>query len=571
MVSSISPHTKTHHESLLDISEEPAHSSSVFRGLRLFPPSIKFIIWNEFCERFSFYGLKAILALFLSERLGLSQVRSTEMFHLFTMACYASPMLGAVISDSLLGKFRTILYLSLLYAVGNWVMSMAAIPDPNPVTHKASSYSMWSTAMGLLFIAIGTGGIKPCVSAFGGDQIEFSMLDGQTKERLQRIFFSAFYFAISVGAFLSMLLTPLLRANVSYATAFGIPALLMGFARIIFWSGRGDYVDRRAVGCFFSSFIKVIISAVRPRKKESGYVNCEQVNCIGASSSAAHWLDAAKLSCSAEEVEDVKTIIRICVFLLPAPLFWCMYNQKASTWVFQAKQMNGHVSWLGNVVIRPDQMQALDPLLVLIFIPLLDQVIYPFLEKHGVAMKAIRRLILGMLLCSVAFFTSGLLQLAIDKRITSGSIASYINTVSDSKPENKDHMGLFNLAYPNEKEEQISILWQVPQYVLLTAAEVIFSVTGLEFSYSQAPVSMKSVVQAIWHLTSAEGDLITILVVGIIGNQLSTANRSFLFAAGGIVGLVFMIWLGACFKDADNPIVEKDSGTVNSEVESSIM
>eukprot|EP00253_Pinus_taeda_P009753 PITA_09753 len=483
MVSSISPHTKTHHEALLDISEELAHSSSVFRGLRLFPPSIKFIIWNEFCERFSFYG-KAILALFLSERLGLSQVRSTEMFHLFTMACYASPLLGAVISDSLLGKFRTILYLSLLYAVGNWVMSMAAIPDPNPVTHKASSYSMWSTAMGLLFIAIGTGGIKPCVSAFGGDQIEFSMLDGQTKERLQRIFFSAFYFAISVGAFLSMLLTPLLRANVSYATAFGIPALLMGFARIIFWSGRGDYVDRRAVGCFFSSFIKVIISAVRPRKKESGYVNCEQVNCTEASSSAAHWLDAAKLSCSAEEVEDVKTIIRICVFLLPAPLFWCLYNQKASTWVFQAKQMNGHVSWLGNVVIRPDQMQALDPLLVLIFIPLLDQ---------------------------------------------------------------------------------------VPQYVLLTAAEVIFSVTGLEFSYSQPPVSMKSVVQAIWHLTSAEGDLITILVVGIIGNQLSTANRSFLFAAGGIVGLVFMIWLGACFKDADNPIVEKDSGTVNSEVESSIM
>jgi len=427
--------------------------------------------------------------------------------------------------------------------------------------------------MRLLLIAVGTGGIKPCVSAFGGDQIEFSMPDGHTKERLRRMFFSVFYFSINVGAFLSMLLTPLLRSTVSYAAAFGIPALLMGFAILIFWSGRGTYVDRRAVGSFFSTVIKVIVSAVRLRKKESGYINHELVNYRGGSSSSAdHWLDAAKLRCGAEEVEDVKAVIRVCVFLLPAPLFWCMYNQKASTWVFQARQMNGHVSFLGNVVIRPDQMQALDPLLVLIFIPLFDQVIYPFLEKHVVAMTTIRRLILGMLLCSVAFFTSGLLQLVIDKRMTSGSITSYINTFSDSNTENNlDHMGFFMLAYPNEREKQISILWQVPQYVILTTAEVIFSVSGLEFSYSQAPVSMKSVVQAIWHLTSAEGDLITILIVGIIGNQLSTAMRSFLFAGGGIIAMVFMMWLSACSKDADNPNVDEDSVIINSEVASSIM
>eukprot|EP00253_Pinus_taeda_P024000 PITA_24000 len=487
MVSAISPHAGTHCESLLDIPEEPPHSSSALESLSLFPPSIKFIFWNEFWDRFSFHGLKAILPLFLSEHLSLSQVRATEMFHLFTMSCYATPMLGAVISDTLLGKYRTILYLSLLYAMGNCVMSMAAIPGPDPEAHKALNYSMWSTAMGLLFIAVGTGGIKPCVSAFGGDQIEFSMPDGQTKERVRRIFFSAFFFATNVGAFLSMIFTPLLRANLSYAVAFGIPALLMGLSIIIFWSGRGAYVDRRAVGSFYPSFIKIIISAVRLRKKESGYVNYEQVNCRGGSSS--HWLDAAKLSCGAQEVDNVKAIIRVIVFLLPAPLFWCLYGQKASTWVFQAKQMNGHVSWLGNIVIRPDQMQALDPLLVLVFVPLFDQVMYPFLEKHGVAMKATKRLILGMLLASVAFFTSGLLQLAIDKRITTGSITSYNNTFSDSKPKNKYHMGLFDIAYTNEKEKQISILWQVPQYVILTAAEVIFMVTGLEFSYSQASFS----------------------------------------------------------------------------------
>jgi solute carrier family 15 oligopeptide transporter 1 len=237
-------------------------------------------------------------------------------------------------------------------------MFMAAIPDPDPVSQKASTCTIWSTATGLLFIAVGTGGIKPCAAAFGGDQIE-SMSDGHIKERLRVTFFSVFYFAIGVGAFLSMLLSPLLRANVSYAAAFGMPFLLMGFAIIIFWAGRGAFVDRRAVGSVFSTVGKVIVNAVRLRKNNSGYVNCEQVNCRGGSNSAAHWLDAAKLRCGIEEVEDVKALMRVCIFLLPAPLFWCLYNQKASTWVFQARQMNGHVSWLGNVVIRPDQMQVI--------------------------------------------------------------------------------------------------------------------------------------------------------------------------------------------------------------------
>ena len=149
------------------------------------------------------------------------------------------------------GKYRTILYLSLLYAVGNWVMSMAAIPDPDPVTQKASSYAMWSTATGLLLITVGTGGIKPCVAVFGGDQIEFSVPDDQTKEKLRVTFFSAFFFAVNMGSFLSTLLTPLLRVNVSYAAAFGLPSLLMGFSIIIFWAGRGAYVDRRSLGSVF--------------------------------------------------------------------------------------------------------------------------------------------------------------------------------------------------------------------------------------------------------------------------------------------------------------------------------
>ena len=104
--------------------------------------------------------------------------------------------------------------------------------------------------------------------------------------------------------------------------------------------------------------VKFIFNVVRLRKNKSGSVNYEQVNCSVESSSTAHWLDATKLRCGVGDVEDVKALMRVCVFLLLAPLYWFLYNQKASTWVFQASQMDGHVSYLGNIVIRPDQMQS---------------------------------------------------------------------------------------------------------------------------------------------------------------------------------------------------------------------
>lgn len=173
-----------------------------------------------------------------------------------------------------------------------------------------------------------------------------------------------------------------------------------------------------------------------------------------------------------------------------------------------------------------------------------------------------------MLLSSVAFFTSGLLQLAIDKRANSWSMASYINTFSDSAPDHKVHMGLLILAYPTEKEKQMSILWQVPQHVIMTAAEVLFIVTGWEFAYSQAPVSMKSVVQAVWCLTTAAGEFVTVLIVGVIGNKLSIAKRSYVFAVGGIIAMMFMVWLSACFNDSDNSKDEEVRVTGNSEDES---
>lgn len=507
---------------------------SVFQDFRLFPSSVKYLVWNEFCERFSFYGMRTILALFLLDRVRLSETQATEVVHLFIVACYATPVMGALLSDCYLGKYSTILYLSLLYSLGNWVMAFAAVPSAN----EASMFPLLCTMLALGLIAFGTGGIKPCVAAFGGDQIEWSMPDGEVKDRLRRKFFSLYYFAINAGSFISTILTPVLREDMSYAIAFAVPALLMMFAVFIFWLGRKSYIDRPPEGNVFPVVGRVTVDAFRLRK---GTNAADVETQKGNLAIPKHWLDVAKLKHDADVVEDVKTLLQVLIVLLPAPLFWALFDQQSSKWVFQAREMDGHVSWLGGLVIQADQMQAMNPVLILLMIPFFDQVVYPSLEKAGLSLRPVQRMLTGMLLGALAFLMSGLLQLAIDSSAST-------NTDFQSPASLAISAGISNALVLASEGKQVSILWQIPQYVLVTAGEIMFSITGLEFAYSQAPNSMKSVVQSFWLLTVAAGNLVTVVIVAMIGGRLTKANEFFFFSGGCAFAMLLMMWLGSSFK-----------------------
>jgi len=187
-----------------------------------YPKAVGFIISNEFCERFNYYGMRTILSLYLNQELGYSKDTSTVIFHIFTMFVYFLCVLGAILADSWLGKFKTILYLSLVYICGSVLVAIGAIPTWNL---PATVFTM----IGLALIALGSGGIKPCVSAFGGDQFK---MPEQVKQAAT--FFSLFYFAINCGSLISTTVTPILREDVHcfgeqecYSLAFGLPAILM--------------------------------------------------------------------------------------------------------------------------------------------------------------------------------------------------------------------------------------------------------------------------------------------------------------------------------------------------------
>lgn len=386
------------------------------------PGGIPYIIGNEAAERFSFYGMRAILVVFMTQYLmgagnnidAMTADEAKGWYHLFVSAVYLTPILGAVLSDGLLGKFRTIVLLSIVYTLGHFTL---ALDD-----------TRLGLAIGLGLIAMGAGGIKPCVSAHVGDQF------GITNSHLLPRVFGWFYFSINLGAFASSLLTPWLLYNYGASVAFGVPGILMLLATVTFWAGRYKFVHIPPGG---KHFIREIFS-------KSGF------NAI------------AKLS----------------ILYLFVAMFWALFDQTGSAWVLQAQNMERNIF---GIELLPAQIQAANPLLVMLLIPLFSYVLYPQLDKV-IKLTPLRKIAIGMFITVIAFTIASLAQ----ERIDHGTVPH--------------------------------ISWQLAAYVALTSAEVMVSITCLEFSYTQAPARMKSFIMAFFMMSIAAGNLFTSAVNFFIQN-----------------------------------------------------
>uniref|UniRef100_A0AC34GFD0 Peptide transporter n=1 Tax=Panagrolaimus sp. ES5 TaxID=591445 RepID=A0AC34GFD0_9BILA len=189
-------------------SEDDQPPQSLIASLRSYPKGVFFMLGNEFCERFSFYGMRAVLIMYFIYQHNFDTSTAKFLYHGFVSLAYLSPLLGSIAADNYFGRFRVILWVSLMYVLGHTLLSIGAVPY---LTHSVQTTLDFS---GLILIALATGGIKPCVSAFAADQFN----ENQHQQRAQ--FFSFFYFSINAGSLLAIMLTPLLRGRVS---CFGSP------------------------------------------------------------------------------------------------------------------------------------------------------------------------------------------------------------------------------------------------------------------------------------------------------------------------------------------------------------
>uniref|UniRef100_A0AAR2LAT0 Solute carrier family 15 member 1 n=2 Tax=Pygocentrus nattereri TaxID=42514 RepID=A0AAR2LAT0_PYGNA len=635
--------------------------------------------------------MRAVLVLYFRYFLRWDDDLATSIYHAFVALCYLTPILGAIVADSWLGKFKTIIYLSIVYAIGQIVMAVSAINDITDANRDGTPDNMavhvTLAMIGLILIAFGTGGIKPCVSAFGGDQFA----DHQTRQR--STFFSVFYLCINAGSLLSTLITPILRGQECgihtqqkcYPLAFGVPAALMVVSLIVFIAGSGMYIKAAPQGNIMLDVCNCIGFAIknRFRHRSKRYPKRE------------HWLDWANEKYNKLLIAQIKMVLKVLFLYIPLPMFWTLFDQKGSRWTFQATTMDGT---FGTLILQPDQMQTVNPILILTLVPIMDRVVYPLIRKCGFNFSPLKRMTVGMFLAAMAFVSAALVQIQIDKTlpvfpsstesqlkivnmassqmevtisphdpIVLGSMqasdymtlpnstitvslntnppiikmfplserqrhtliipadpnTAYVTFDITSKPEqgsnairfvngmseevNVSYYGFnrqspvsdyvflsqgehtfsisnsvksctfskmfrFGAAYTflipstlnltdncgasvveveDIKPNTVHMALQIPQYFLITAGEVVFSVTGLEFSYSQAPSNMKAVLQAGWLFTVAVGNFIVLIVAELA--KLPDQWAEYVLFASLLVAVCIIFSIMAYFYTYINP------------------
>ncbi len=493
------------------------------------PRQIPFIIGSEGCERFTFYGMRNILTPFLLTYLLLEKGEVKDVFHSFVIGVYFFPLLGGWISDRLFGKYRTILGFSLIYCIG--LGCLALMP------HSRNGFYT-----GLFLIALGAGGIKPLVASFVGDQFD------ERNKHLAKVVFDAFYWIINFGSFFGSLLMPVALAAWGPEVAFGIPAVLMLIATVVLWAGRRIYVMIPVAPPNPSSFLRVVQTALTAKDPQRGnlglwlavlggvfalatfallpYLELVPVICLSfvlllafGGVGTAMQLERARGIHPDEAVDGVRSVLRVLIVFALATPFFSLFDQKATTWVLQGGEMHVpvhtfHLGFLGvwETSFQPAQMQAFNPLLVMLLIPFNNLALYPWLRKLGWEPTSLRRMTAGILFSAFAWVAAGILQIVIE----GGS------------------------------ERSISILWQLVPYALLTFGEVLVSATGLEFAYSQAPLAMKGVIMSFWNLVVAVGSLWVLLVNAAVRNDHVTSA----IASTGISVSTFLMFFFAAFAGA---------------------
>jgi len=419
-------------------------------------------------------------------------VAAKGVFHMFVMGVYFFPLLGGWLADRYWGKYRTIFWLSLVYCAGHALL--AVFED-----HKTGFYT------GLFLIALGSGGIKPCVSAFVGEQFD------ETNKHMARVVYDAFYWIINFGSFFASLLAPLTLKHWGAGWAFGIPGVLMFIATVIFWFGRRHYVVEPPQKEDPDSFVRVIrtmLTTAAPGKgrpgllvfwigvvaalatlllRVTGAVNAIAALClaivvflVATGVATSMQIERARGRHPDDAVDGVRSVWSVLVLFALVTPFYSLFDQKASTWVLQGNTMvSPDWSWFAG----PSSMQMLNPLLVMLFLPFNNLVLFPAMRKGGMNVTPLGRMTTGIAFAGLSWILAGLLQLRVD----SGA--------------------------------PTSILWQSLPYAFLTFGEVLVSATGLEFAYSQAPPRMKGVLMSFWTLTVTVGNLWVILVDAGVKNH----------------------------------------------------
>ncbi|KAI3837006.1 hypothetical protein MKW98_005339 [Papaver atlanticum] len=496
----------------VDYRNNPAHKTKTGTW-----KACPFILGNECCERLAYYGMGTNLVTYLTEQLNQHNVVAVNNVSNWSGTCYVTPLLGAFLADAYLGRYWTIALFSIIYVFGMTLLTLSASVhglkppcDSQGLNCHPNGLQTKICFVALYMIALGTGGIKPCVSSFGADQFDDT---DEVEKRRKSSFFNWFYFTINIGA--------LLAASV---WGFGIPAVAMAIAVVSFFSGTRLYRNQKPGGSPLTRICQVIVATLKkfrvevPADKSLLYETSDEESVVKGNRKLDHtktlsFLDKAAVEvqtdhikgtvnswslCTVTQVEELKALIRLLPVWATGIIFATVYGQMGTLFVLQGSSMDISI---GNFEIPSASLSIFDTLSVIFWVPVYDRVIVPFARKftgHKNGFTQLQRMGIGLFISIFAMVAAAILELYRLRLV-------------------KKH------DYYDLEHVPMSIFWQIPQYFIIGCAEVFMFIGQLEFFYEQAPDAMRSLCSALSLTTVALGNYLSTFLVTIV-TDISTKN-----------------------------------------------
>ncbi|KAG6490671.1 hypothetical protein ZIOFF_051981 [Zingiber officinale] len=476
------------------------------------------IIGNEGCERLAFYGISTNLVTYLKNKLHQGNTSAARTVTIWQGTCYITPLIGAILADAYWGRYWTIAVFSTVYFIGMATLTLSASVPAFKLPACIGSFCPEASAFqyaiffsGLYLISLGTGGIKPCVSSFGADQFD----DTDPRERVKKgSFFNWYFFSINIGALISSSLLVWVQDNYGWGLGFAIPTLFMGLAILSFFFGTPLYRFQKPGGSPIVRMCQVIVSSFRkwkvlmPHDCSLLYEVPEKSSAIKGSRKIEHtdelrFLDKAATVtetdtntgsfsnpwrlCTVTQVEELKILVRMFPVWATIIVFAAVYAQISTMFVEQGMAMDTKI---GSFAIPPASLSTFDVTSVIIWVPIYDSILVPVARRFTGKERGfseLQRMGIGLFISILAMAAAAVVE-------------------------------IWRLDIAKAETVPLSILWQMPQYVLVGAAEVFTFIGSLEFFYDQSPDAMRSLCSALWLLTIALGNYLSSFIVTVVAS-----------------------------------------------------
>ncbi|KAL2934085.1 Protein NRT1/ PTR FAMILY 5.10 [Bienertia sinuspersici] len=509
----------------VDYKLRPAVRSKYGRWL-----SASFIIWVEMAERLAYYGISGNLISFLTGKMGQSTATAAANVNAWSGVASLLPIFGAVIADSYVGKYYTILVASIIYILGLGLMTLSAmLPSLSCVNQEKGKMGTPGCSphlqiiiffVALYLVAVGQGGHKPCVQAFGADQF-----DGEhpQEKRAKSSFFNWWYFGLSVGALLGIGVLSYVQDNLSWGLGFGIPCIIMFIALVIFLFGTITYryTVKGPGESPFKRIGRVFAAAARNRNATLHMVDNDgeiQELKLHDGSQQFKFLNRALLEpevpktgaklCSKSEVEEAKAVLRLFPIWATTLIFAIVFAQPPTFFTKQGITLDRSIG--AKFDIPAAALQCFIGICIITFIPIYDCIIVPAARKltgnhSGISM--LQRIGTGLF---ISIFTMVVAAVTERKRL---KVAA--------------QHGLIDLPHVTIP---MSIWWLLPQYILFGIVEAFIMVGLQEFFYDQVPNELRSVGLSLYLSIFGLGGLLSSALVSLINKATSRGGGSSWFS-----------------------------------------